>query len=200
MSALQTVATPRSLTAMQPFFRELSVNRETAQALFDGLSPEQLAWRPTDEQWSLADICGHLATTAELYVTELDVAIARGHSDAAYSERPFQGTILSRLVVWTMEPPVRVRMRSPRDLRPNPSEAPTDARHRYHVAQRNLEIRMERAAGLDLAHVRVRLPELRQVRLSLGAVLALLLAHERRHLWQATIVRRLPGFPATIAP
>ncbi len=200
MSALQTVSTPRSLSTMQPFFRELSVNRETASALFDGLSSEQLAWRPAAALWSLADICGHLATTAALYVAELDVAIARGHSDAAYSERPFQGTIVSRLVVWTMEPPVRVRMRSPRDLRPNPTEAPTDARRRYHAAQRSLEIRMERAAGLDLSHVRVRLPELRQVRLSLGAVLALLLAHERRHLWQATIVRRLPGFPLATAP
>jgi uncharacterized damage-inducible protein DinB len=200
MSTLQTVSTPRSLTTMQPFFRELSVNRETALALFDALSSEQLAWRPTATQWSLADICGHLATTAELYVKELDVAIARGHSDAAYSERPFQGTIVSRLVVWSMEPPVRVRMRSPRDLRPDPTEAPADARQRYHAAQRSLEIRMERAAGLDLAHVRVRLPELRQVRLSLGAVLALLLAHERRHLWQATIVRRLSGFPPARAP
>ncbi len=200
MSVLQTVSTPRSLTTMQPFFRELSVNRETALALFDGLSAEALAWRPSPAQWSLAEVCGHLATTAELYVAELDVAIARGHSDAAYSERPFQGTIVSRLVVWVMEPPVRVRMRSPRELRPDPTEAPAAARQRYNAAQRNLEVRMERAAGLDLAHVRVRLPELRQVRLSLGGVLALLLAHERRHLWQATLVRRANAFPHAFVP
>lgn len=195
MSELQTVSPPRSLTTMQPFFRELSVNHETALALLDGLSADQLAWRPTPAQWSLADLCGHLATTAELYARELDVAISRGHVDAAYSDRPFQGTMLSRLVVWAMEPPVRLRMRSPKVLSPDPSELPTEARQRYRSAQRNLEVRMERAAGLDLAHVRVRLPELRQVRLSLGAVLALLLAHERRHLWQATVVRRASAFP-----
>ncbi len=195
MSGLQTVSTPRSLTTMHPFFRELSVNRETALALFDGLSAEELGWRPSPTQWSMADVGGHLATTTALYLAELDVAISRGHSEAAYSERPFQGTIVSRLVVWVMEPPVRVRMRAPRALRPDATEAPTHARQRYHAAQRKLEVRMERAAGLDLAHVRVRLPELPRVRLSLGAVLALLLAHERRHLWQATVVRRSPGFP-----
>ncbi len=199
MSATPTVSPPRSLTTMQPFFRELSVNRETAGALVEGLSAEQLGWRPAPTQWSLAEVCGHLATTSELYLAELDLAIARGHSDAAYSERPFQGTIVSRLVVWVMEPPVRVRMRSPSELRPDPAEQPIEARQRYLAAQRNLEIRMERAAGLDLSHVRVRLPQLRQVRLSLGGVLALLLAHERRHLWQATLVRRSAAFPAALA-
>ncbi len=195
MSEPGTVSPPRSLTTMQPFFRELSVNRETALALLDDLTDQQLSWRPTPAQWSLADLCGHLATAAELYIAELDIAISRGHADAAYSDRPFTGTMVSRLIVWSMEPPVRVRMRSPKDMRPDPSELPARARQRYRTAQRSLEVRMERAAGLDLAHVRVRLPEIRQVRLSLGGVLALLLAHERRHLWQATVVRKASAFP-----
>jgi hypothetical protein len=98
-------------------------------------------------------------------------------------------------VVWYFEPPIRVKMRSPHMLRPSLSEPADDARLRYRTAQRNLEIRLERAAGLDLSHVRVRLPELKQVRFALGAVIALLLAHERRHLWQATVVRQAADFP-----
>jgi DinB superfamily len=195
MSEPGTVSPPRALTSMQPFFRELAVNRETALALFDGLSAAQLSWRPSPARWSLGEICGHLATTAELYLTEMDVSISRGHAEAAYSDRAFQGSLISRLVVWYFEPPIRVKMRSPRELRPSPTEPAVDALQRYRTAQRNLETRLERAAGLDLAHVRVRLPELKQVRFALGAVLALLLAHERRHLWQATVVRQEPGFP-----
>lgn len=195
MSEPGTVSPPRALTTMQPFFRELSVNRETALALLDGLSPAQLGWRPSSERWSLGEICGHLATTTEVYLTELDVSISRGHSEAAYSDRAFQGSVLSRLVVWYFEPPIRVKMRSPHMMRPSPSEPADDARLRYRTAQRNLEIRLERAAGLDLSHVRVRLPELTQVRFALGAVIALLLAHERRHLWQATVVRQAADFP-----
>jgi hypothetical protein len=38
MSHAGVVSPPRSLTAMQPFFREASVNRETALALLDGLN------------------------------------------------------------------------------------------------------------------------------------------------------------------
>lgn len=189
------VPPPRSLTTMQPFFRELSVNRETALALLEGLSAAQLAWRPGEGQWGLAENCGHLATITGIYLPALDDAIRRGHADAAYSDRPFQGNAVSRLLVWSMEPPVRIRMRSPRVLRPMPAQDPLDARQAYRAAQSAFELRLERAAGLDLAHVRVQPPTIRRVRLALGTVLALLLAHERRHLWQCTVIRKAADFP-----
>ena len=195
MSETKTVAPPRSLTTMQPFFRELAVNRETALALLDSLTPTQLTWRPTDAQWGLAELCSHLATITTIYLPALDDAIRRGHSDAAYSDRAFQGNTVSRLLVWWMEPPVRVRLRAPALLRPQATEEPEHARQRYRAAQSAFELRLERAAGLDLAHISVRLPTIKRVRLSLGTVLALLMAHERRHLWQATVVRKSAAFP-----
>ncbi len=195
MNAAHTVAPPRSLTTMQPFFRELAVNRETALALLSGLTPTQLAWRQTEAQWSLAEICAHLATITTLYLPPLDDAIRRGHADAAYSDRPFRGNMISRWLVWSMEPPVRWRLRSPKVLQPVPLQDPEESRQRYRVAQNAFELRLERAAGLDLAHISLRLPTIRRARFALGTALALLLAHERRHLWQATVVRKSPLFP-----
>jgi hypothetical protein len=189
------VPPPRALTTMQPFFRELSVNRETALALLDGLSATQLGWRPTAHQWSLAENCGHLARIAGIYQSALDDAIRRGHAAAAYSDRPFQGNVVSRLLVWSMEPPVRVRMKTPRALAPQSSQDPLEARAAYRAAQSAFELRLERAAGLDLAHVRVAPPTMPRLRLALGTVLAMLLAHERRHLWQCTEVRHSAAFP-----
>ena len=195
MTSANTVAPPRSLTTMQPFFRELAVNRETALALLDGLSGPQLAWRPTDAQWGLAEICSHLAAITTVYLPALDAAIRRGHADAAYSDRPFEGSVVSRFLVWTMEPPVRVRQRTPKALQPRPTEDPLESRQLYRAAQAAFELRLERAAGLDLAHISVTLPTIRLAAFALGSVLALLLAHERRHLWQATVVRQSPNFP-----
>ena len=195
MTSANTVAPPRSLTTMQPFFRELAVNRETALALLDGLSRPQLAWRPSEAQWGLAEICSHLAAITTLYMPALDTAIRRGHSDAAYSDRPFQGSVVSRFLVWTMEPPVRLRQRSPKALVPRLTDDPVESRQLYRAAQAAFELRLERAAGLDLAHIGVTLPTIRHATFALGTVLALLLAHERRHLWQATVVRKSPNFP-----
>ena len=195
MSAANTVAPPRSLTTMQPFFRELAVNRETALALLDGLSASQLAWRPVPTHWCLAEICSHLATITTVYLPALDDAIRRGHADAAYSDRAFAGNVVSRMLVWSMEPPVRIRLRTPAQLQPLSDAAPEAMRQQYRAAQRGFELRLERAAGLDLAHINVQLPTVKRVRLSLGTVLALLMAHERRHLWQATVVRKASAFP-----
>lgn len=195
MTSPNTVSPPRSLTTMQPFFREASVNRETATALLDGLSPEQLAWRPSPERWGLADIGSHLALMMDSYLPAMDDSIRRGHADAAYSDRPFQGGVISRLLVWSMEPPVRVRLSAPKAMRPLPATSAEPALQRYRTAASAFELRLERAAGLDLAHVSVRHPSIKSLRLALGTVLAVLLAHERRHLWQATAVRNDPGFP-----
>lgn len=195
MSATNTVAPPRSLTTMQPFFRELAVNRETALALLDGLDATQLAWRPSEAQWGLVEICSHLATITTLYLPALDDAIERGHADAAYSDRPFRGNIVSRALVWSMEPPVRVRQRTLKILLPKASQDPLESRQLYRAAQGAFELRLERAAGLDLAHISVRLPTIKRLRFALGTVLALILAHERRHLWQATVVRKSASFP-----
>ena len=198
MTHLNIVPPPRGLTPMQPFFRELSVNRETALALLDGLSPAQLGWRASPHRWSLAENCAHLATITTIYLPALDAAIRRGHADAAYSDRPFQGNVVSRLLVWSMEPPVRVRLKTPRALAPAAAQHPGEARVAYRTAQSAFELRLERAAGLDLAHVRVTPPTLPRLRLALGTVLAMLLAHERRHLWQCTEVRQAADFPLPI--
>jgi hypothetical protein len=182
---------------MQPFFREAAVNRETSLALLDGLRADQLAWRPTPATWGLADICEHLRLLTNIYLPALDAAIEQGHAAAAYSDRPFSGNIFSRLLVWSMEPPVRLRMRAPRALLPPPTADPVQARTLYAASQHAFELRLERSAGLDLAHVLVRSPTLRGMKFALGTMCALVLAHERRHLWQATAVRQHAEFPAT---
>ena len=195
MTAAGAIAPPRALTTMQPFFREASVNRETSLALLDGLTPYQLGWRPNPLTWGLAEICGHLAAAGTLYLPALDQAIERGHADAAYSDHPFRGSTVSRLMVWAMEPPNRLRLRSPRAMLPPPTIDPVESREHYRTMQRALDLRLERAAGLDLSHILVRPPTLPRLHFTLGTTLALLLAHERRHLWQATVVRQHPDFP-----
>ncbi len=199
MTAASTVPPPRSLTAMQPFFTEHAVNRETALALLEGLTPAQLAWRPSPTAWGLGDISGHIALTTMLSLPAFDVAIAEGHDHAAYSDLPFAGNLLSRATVWFVEPPVRLRLRAPHRLTPRPLADPAQARQEYRAAQIALELRLERAAGLDLTHVKVRLASVRPVRVALGTAFALLLAHERRHLWQAARVRQAHAFPAANA-
>ena len=55
--------------------------------------------------------------------------------------------------------------------------------------QDKLGATIRRADGLDLRRARGRSPALPLIKWSLGALFAITLAHERRHLWQARQVR-----------
>jgi hypothetical protein len=52
------------------------------------------------------------------------------------------------------------------------------------------------ASKLDLANISIADPIHAPIE-SLGGVIALLATHDRRHLWQAERIRKVPGFPAT---
>ena len=61
--------------------------------------------------------------------------------------------------------------------------------------QAAIDERIRRADGLDLKRTRERSPAVPLVKWSLGTMLAITLAHERRHLWQAREVRNDKRFP-----
>jgi hypothetical protein len=61
--------------------------------------------------------------------------------------------------------------------------------------QDSLADRIRAADGLDLRRARQRSPILPVLKWSLGTMFALVLAHERRHIWQARQVRNSKAFP-----
>ena len=91
----------------------------------------------------------------------------------------------------TMEPPVKpaFKGKAPKLIRPRPSPPLADALRRFLESQ-NLPRRFLRTyADIDLAGVRFPNPFVRGVRFSLATGLHVIVAHERRHLWQARRVR-----------
>jgi hypothetical protein len=58
-----------------------------------------------------------------------------------------------------------------------------------------MEERLREAAGVDLRRARIVSPVTRMVRMNAGDAFALLLSHERRHLWQIRGIRQDAGFP-----
>jgi hypothetical protein len=55
--------------------------------------------------------------------------------------------------------------------------------------------RLRQANGLDLARARVRSPIASWIVMPLGTGFAAMIAHEKRHLWQARRVVEHPQFP-----
>ena len=160
----------------------------------EGLSAGQLNWRPAEGSWSIAECIDHLNTANQQYATSLEAAIAKGKPFRPGSKLPKLGW-LERWFLNQVEPPVKRKTKAPTKFLPAPKQfQPDELVERWRATHQRLAVLAEQAEGLDLARTKVTSPVSSLIKLSLLCVLQILPAHDRRHLWQASDVRRqLPG-------
>jgi hypothetical protein len=166
-----------------------------ADALVAPLSEEQFTWQPAAGIWSVAECIEHLNVTARLYLPNLDEAIADAIRRGRYADGPFHYNWIGRFAVRSMEPPARLKMKAPAAFHPPPQRSRHEIMAAFRAYQVQFIDRLRQANGLDLASAKVRSPASKWIRLPLGSGFALMIAHERRHLWQAERVTMNPGFP-----
>jgi hypothetical protein len=186
--------------APQPAHAHLDALAETAttllgqaSALIQGLSETQLLWQPAPEKWSIAHCLDHLVVTNRLYFGQIEEALA----EAPTAERAglqYQPSLFGRLFIYASGPRSRMRIRAFRMFQP-PEEAHPDAPERFRTQQATLVALIDRARDFDMQAVKVRSPVSPLLSLRLGEALEMLLAHEQRHLDQASRVRAAAGFP-----
>ena len=164
--------------------------KSDGRAVVAGLSDPQLNWRPGPGRWSVAECLAHLNHSVSKVLPALDQAVDSGRSRGLLASGPFRYGWFARLMVASMEPPPRYRMRSPKIFRLAPADYSSASLLPQFLAVRDrLAERVRASDGLDLKRVIVISPVSRFIRMPLGAYLGFLLAHERRHIWQARNVR-----------
>ena len=185
---------------LEVFREEFDAISGDADALLATLSDIQFYWSPDPGTWSVAQCLEHLNVTARSYLPMLDESIASAKRWGVYGTGPFHYRWFSRYFVKTMEPPVRRRFKAPAVFQPSPQSAPQRKRTEIEAGFRGYQVqfvdRLRQANGVDLAKARVQSPANRWIRLDLGAAFLLMIAHERRHLWQARRLTERPNFPA----
>ena len=164
--------------------------------LIGKLSTEQFNWRPADNRWSMAECFDHLNVTARLFIPAIDVAIADARARKLESGGPFTYPVLERLFLRMTEPPPKLRFRAPKAFAPSPNKAVAPVLTEFMDWQQQFGDRLRRADGIDLSRARHRSPAVSWVTWRLGTIFAVMLAHERRHVWQARTVRNDPRFPS----
>lgn len=175
---------------------QLTSLRQDLPAFAARLSPAQFNWRERADRWSVGQCIEHLNITTERYLPVLSQRIAaawaRGQGDA----RPFTMGLIERGFFWMLEPPVRTRVKAPKAFHA-PADLPVEA-----TVQRWLDLHDQLAAcissanGVDLGAVKVK-SQFGPVSFTLGGTFSILLAHERRHTWQAREVMNTAGFPSS---
>ncbi len=164
---------------------------ERAEELVRGLDAARLARRPPSGAWSVAENVDHLCAIGRWYFKQLDRSLADAEARALSAGPPRSLPLFERFVVWLAEPPVRsLRIKAPPPFQPAPDFDPLAVLPAYHAHHAALHERLTRATRFDLVRARARTPLSRRPASLLGC-LSLMLAHERRHLWQAEQVKAL---------
>jgi hypothetical protein len=178
---------------------ERQIDDATAEArrVLDGLSAAQVNWRPAPGRWSVGECVSHLNVGIRAALPALDRAIETARARGRTGAGPFRYGWFANWMVRSMEPPPRRRMKTFPIFEPEARAHDAAALLREFTEVRaQLRERLGRAEGLDWRRARVVSPASRWFRLPFGAYAAFLLAHDRRHLWQARQVRNDPSFPA----
>jgi hypothetical protein len=179
------------------YLEEVRYIRQDVTAIVANLGDSQFTWRPSPDRWSIGECFEHLNLTAAAFIPAIDAAIEDARARNLRSAGPFVYPLFERMFVASNEPPPRRRFRAFKAYRP-PSRLSRDTvMNAFSSWQDRLAERIERADGLDLRRARRRSPVLPIMKWSLGTMFSLVLAHERRHIWQARQVRNTKGFPGT---
>lgn len=165
-------------------------------ALTEGLTPVQLNWTPSSGRWSIGQCLEHLTRTVRLYPAEIERMIGESRIRTGSGARPYREGWLARRVVSGMEPPPKMRIRTIRKVEPPPVADRDTVLSDFEAAHTRLRELIVASDGVSLRHGRMQSPFVPLIRFTLGQVLALNIAHARRHLWQARQVLKHPNFPA----
>ena len=177
------------------FRRQFERLADEADALVAPLTEEQFLWQPSPGSWSVAQCIDHLNVTARMYLPRLDEGIAEAMRRGLYGEGPFAHDFIGKLFVRTMEPPPRLKVKAPATFHPAAQRSRAEIMAAFRAYQVQFVDRLRQASGLDLRRAKVMSPASTWIKMSLNSGFALMVAHERRHLWQAQQVIAAVGFP-----
>ena len=179
---------------VQALLNQLDAINEDAGRLASRLRAEQFNWSPDGRRWSVGQSLEPLSITTDKYLAVLDRALSSLASQPLRPSAPVTLGWFERMFLRMLEPPVSLRVKAPPAFVAPPALDPGATLAHWATSQAAFEARIRACDGLDMKAVSVR-SQFGPVSFSLYGTLAILLAHQRRHIWQMRQVMREPGFP-----
>jgi hypothetical protein len=162
----------------------LSAIETDVSRLAGGLSEEQFHAPTKNGGWSVGLCLEHLIVTAEALVPRWE-AVLQNPSPAGPAE--FSYSLLERAILYSLEPPYRLKRKAPAWATPGARRSIGETFRRFASAHGELARLIGRSGSLSQASVAS--PFLPGIQCRLGFAFDSVLAHERRHLWQASRIR-----------
>jgi hypothetical protein len=178
------------------YLEQLDAIMLDARQVAADLSHQQFNWRPEGRRWSVGQCLEHLTLTARLYPAKIEAMIRESAERAGRGEPAYREGWFTNWFVRSMEPPPSMRVRTSSKVEPASSLDPASVLAAFEESHNELRKLIRSADGVSLTHGRTTSPFLSVLRFTMNQVFGTLMAHARRHLWQARQVVAHPAFPA----
>jgi hypothetical protein len=185
---------------LQSLLDQIDAADRAGAALAASATDEQFQWRPLDGRgWSIAQCLDHLAIMNRHYGTSVRRGIQQAKERGIRRTGPGRSTWFGRQFAGYMEPPVKIKGKAPRLTLPRALKSREDIMRAYHEAHDFVRQLIREAADIDTTRATFQNPFIPVVRMRVSTGLAIIAAHDRRHLWQAEQVKLTPGYPPAAA-
>jgi hypothetical protein len=174
---------------LQVVLNDLARADTQARALVDGLDNAQINWQPSGNAWSIAQCLDHLAKVNTIYTSALRSAILNVNPGSVRRRGPIRPGWFSRYFIKSMDAPPNKKFRSPKKAIPSSSMNREEVLPGFLLSHDAIRSLISECSEIDLNKVRFRNPFIGILRFTVGTGLLVMMAHDRRHLWQATEIR-----------
>jgi hypothetical protein len=178
----------------------LEAQEREAEKLVAGLTEADGAWRPAEHAWSVAECLDHLATANRVYLVAMRDPAMRARADGRTRRRAALPGFFGGMFARSLEPPPSrlSKLKAPGKIRPRTAPPLSDAFAAFMESVRDSRAFLREFAEFDLAGVTFPNPFIGGLRFSLATGLHVIVAHNKRHLWQAWRVLEKAGRRSTI--
>ena len=173
----------RPVSALQVSLLAAQIQRVTddVQALLLGRPASDLQACLEPGSWSVAECLDHLAQTARAFLPAMTDAINAAPRLA--TNRRLRTGVLAGLFIRNLEPPYRVRFKVLPQLKPQ-CQSFEVAWRGFEDSQTLLLQTVGSVSGLAIDTVKIKSPVYARIHYNVYGAIRMLIAHERRHLWQ----------------
>jgi hypothetical protein len=186
--ALEALNSNTSFATNQISTQQLATLEEQVQAasraagqLVAGRDKAELSVRHTTNSWSVAECLDHLTQTANTFLPAISETVTQAPRLA--KNQSLRTGILAQLVIRHLEPPYRVRVKALPQLMPKRTEF-DNAWPAFLDSQSQFAETVRYSHGFAIDRVNITCPVYARLSYNAYGALRMLVAHERRHLWQ----------------
>ncbi len=94
---------------------------DQARACFNGLTAQQLIWKPGADHWSVAQCFGHLVTTNAAYFPIFEKVLSGEKKTTFWESVPWLPALWAKMLIKAVDPESKRKVKAPKVFRPSNS-------------------------------------------------------------------------------